>query len=70
MTQQLQINPQHDPEALGQVLQKDGRLQVTDFFSADTADYLHKIHMENEDWGRRRSQRQTVTHQIIRLAIS
>jgi SM-20-related protein len=50
MTQQLQINPEHDPEALGQVLQKEGRLQVADFFSPDTADYLHKIHMENQDW--------------------
>ena len=50
MTQQLQINPKHDPDALGQILQKESRLQVADFFTPDTADYLHKIHMENENW--------------------
>jgi len=50
MTQQLKISPDHDLEALGQILQQDGRLQVPDFFTADTADYLYKIHVENKDW--------------------
>jgi SM-20-related protein len=50
MTQQLEINPDHDWEALGQTLQQESRLQVPNFFTTDTADYLHKIHLENNDW--------------------
>ena len=50
MTQQLQINPEHDAKALGRILQQEGRLQVTDFFTPETAEYLHKIHTENKDW--------------------
>ena len=50
MAQQLKISPDHDPEALGRILQQEGRLQVSDFFTPDTADYLYKIHMENKDW--------------------
>ena len=50
MAQQLQINEEHDPETLGRILQKEGRLQVANFFSPDTADYLYKIHMENKNW--------------------
>lgn len=50
MAPQLEINPNHDPEALARVLQQEGRLQVPDFFTADTADYLHRIHAENKDW--------------------
>jgi Rps23 Pro-64 3,4-dihydroxylase Tpa1-like proline 4-hydroxylase len=50
MAQQLKISPDHDPEALGRILQQNGRLQVPGFFTADTAEYLHKIHVENKDW--------------------
>jgi len=50
MTQQLQINEGHDAEALGRTLQQESRLQVTNFFTPDTADYLHKIHTQNKDW--------------------
>ncbi len=50
MTQQLKINPDHDPEALGRTLQQVGRLQVSNFLTQDSADYLYKIHMENKDW--------------------
>ena len=46
MTQQLKIN--HDPEVLGRTLQQVGRLQVSNLFTQDSADYLYKIHMENE----------------------
>jgi len=50
MDPQLEISPDHDLEALGRTLQQDGRLQVSDFFTPDTADYLYKIHRENKDW--------------------
>ncbi|MCH9694037.1 MAG: 2OG-Fe(II) oxygenase [Gammaproteobacteria bacterium] len=50
MTQQLEISPDLDPEALGRILQQQGRLQVAKFFTAETADYLHRIHVENKDW--------------------
>jgi Rps23 Pro-64 3,4-dihydroxylase Tpa1-like proline 4-hydroxylase len=50
MTQQLKINPDLDFAALGQVLQEEGTLQVRDFFIPETADYLHRIHIENKDW--------------------
>lgn len=50
MSQQLKISPDHDFEALGQILQEKGHLQVPDFFTPDTADYLYKIHLENKDW--------------------
>ncbi len=46
MTQQLKIN--HDPEAFGRTLQQVGRLQVSNLFTQDSADYLYKIHMENK----------------------
>ena len=50
MTQQITINPDHDAHTLGQTLQQVGRLQVRDFFTKDSADYLYKIHMANKDW--------------------
>jgi Rps23 Pro-64 3,4-dihydroxylase Tpa1-like proline 4-hydroxylase len=50
MSHQLKIGPEHDFEALGKVLQDQGHLQVPDFFTPDTAEYLHKIHVENKDW--------------------
>lgn len=50
MAQKLEINPDHDLEALGRTLQETGRLQVPDFFTTETAEYLHKIHIENKDW--------------------
>ena len=50
MTQQLTINPDLDPDALGKTLQENGRLQIPDFFTPETAEYLLKIHIENQDW--------------------
>ena len=50
MTQKLTISPDHDFEGLGLTLRKESRLQVPGFFTAETADYLHKIHVENKDW--------------------
>ncbi len=50
MAVNIQINPQHDPVELGNILREKSRLQVPDFFTAETADYLHKLLMTNEDW--------------------
>lgn len=50
MVQPLEINAGHDYEAMGHALQEEGRLQVPDFFTADTAEYLHKMHVENRNW--------------------
>ncbi|MDH5618525.1 MAG: 2OG-Fe(II) oxygenase [Gammaproteobacteria bacterium] len=50
MAPKLEIGPNHDPAALGGILQEKGWLQVPDFFTPETAEYLHKIHVENQDW--------------------
>lgn len=50
MAGQLDINPEHDFEALSNVLRAESRLQVPDFFTADAAEHLHRIHLENRDW--------------------
>ncbi len=50
MTQQLKINPDHDLEALARTLQQVGRLQISDFFTQESADYLYEIHLANKDW--------------------
>ena len=50
MAQQLEISPAHDAGLLGKILQQERQLQVQDFFTPDTADYLYKIHMENKNW--------------------
>ena len=50
MAQQLKISPDHDPGALGRILRQVGRLQVSDFFTQESAEYLYKIHIENKDW--------------------
>ena len=50
MAEQLKINPDLDFEALGRNLQEKSRLQVENFFTPDTAEYLHQLLMENKDW--------------------
>lgn len=50
MSQTLEIRAGHDWAALGETLRQQGRLQVQDFFTDETAEYLHKIHAENQDW--------------------
>jgi len=50
MAQQLKISPDLDPGALGRILRQAGRLQVSDFFTQESAEYLYKIHIENKDW--------------------
>lgn len=50
MSVTIQINPQHDPTELGKILRDQGRLQIPDFFTTETAEHLHKLLMTNEDW--------------------
>lgn len=50
MTQQLKINSDLDPEELGRTLQQVRRLQIPNFFTKESADYLYDIHLENKDW--------------------
>jgi Rps23 Pro-64 3,4-dihydroxylase Tpa1-like proline 4-hydroxylase len=46
----IRINPALDAEALASCFQEKGRLQVADFFDADTAGYLYRLLEENRDW--------------------
>lgn len=50
MTTALTINQSHDMAFLSQTLQKKGRLQVPDFFTPDTAEYLHELLVSNKNW--------------------
>ena len=50
MTRTLEINPNHDLASLNQTLRERGRLQVADFFTADTAEYLHQLLVSNKHW--------------------
>lgn len=50
MSQPLEINPDLDPQALGKTLQQVGRLQVPDFLTRETADYLYDIHVSHQHW--------------------
>lgn len=46
----IQINPALDPEKLQHALRKKGRIQVPEFFTAETAGYLHKLLIEHKHW--------------------
>ena len=50
MAQEIKLNPDHDAESLGATLRDRGWLQIRDFFTPETAEYLHKMHVENQDW--------------------
>ena len=50
MPRKIEINPSHDLSELNRKLQKNSRLQVADFFTADTAEYLYKLLVENKHW--------------------
>ena len=50
MAQQIEINPVHDLEVLNQTLHQNGRLQVSNFFTPDTAQYLYQLLVENKHW--------------------
>jgi len=50
MAKPIEMNPDHDLDALARTLQQKGRLQVTNYFTPDSADYLYQMLMENKDW--------------------
>lgn len=50
MVKTLELNSTHDPAALNKVLQEKGRLQVANFFSPETAEYLHQLLISNKNW--------------------
>ncbi len=50
MTQQIQLNPALDPDALRESFLERGRLQIPNIFDQATADYLHQLLKEHQDW--------------------
>lgn len=46
----IEINPDHDWDALAQSLQEHRTLQVPHFFTDESAEYLFKLLVENKDW--------------------
>lgn len=50
MTVAITINPAHDPGKLHQQLIKNGRLQVPNFFSQESADYLYSLLQQHKNW--------------------
>jgi len=50
MVEKLEINPNHDWDALARVLQEKRTLQVRNFFTDSTAEYLFKLLVENKTW--------------------
>lgn len=50
MNDKIELNPIHDPGELGETLQRHGRLQVENFFTAGSAEYLHGLLKTHEHW--------------------
>ncbi|TKB46271.1 2OG-Fe(II) oxygenase [Thalassotalea mangrovi] len=50
MNTTITINPELDWDALKREYQRESRLQIKDFFSADTAEYLLHLLQSNQDW--------------------
>lgn len=50
MTTKIDINPGHDLDALNQKLHQNGRLQVPDFFTPESAEYLFQLLVEHKHW--------------------
>jgi hypothetical protein len=50
MAELIKINPDLDFKALNRILQEKSRLQVANFFTPDSAEYLYRLLMENKDW--------------------
>jgi Rps23 Pro-64 3,4-dihydroxylase Tpa1-like proline 4-hydroxylase len=46
----ITINPTHDMDELSRRLQQNSRLQVTDFFTTESADYLYQLLLKNKHW--------------------
>ena len=50
MSHEITINPALDPAELNRAFRERGRLQVPDFFTEETAQYLHGLLQENTNW--------------------
>lgn len=50
MVEKLELNPNHDWQALAATLQKKKTLQVPGFFTEATAEYLFKLLVGNKTW--------------------
>ena len=50
MPVELSINPELDPNALNAAFCRKERLQVPDFFTPETADYLYQLLLDNSTW--------------------
>lgn len=50
MAEKIEINPDHDLDELARTLHEKGRLQVANFFTDETAEYLFKLLIENKTW--------------------
>lgn len=46
----IQINPELNPEELHKIYRDEGRLQVHNFFTVETANYLLQLMLENDNW--------------------
>ena len=46
----ITINPELNPKELSKSYQENGRLQVQNFFTDETAQYLLKLVLENKTW--------------------
>jgi len=50
MPVKIEINPEHDPVKLGELLQRDGVLQIKNFLTAKSAETIHQWLLENKTW--------------------
>jgi len=46
----IEINPSLNASDFSDTLRENGRLQITNFFTQNSSDYLHKLLVENKDW--------------------
>ncbi|MEP4145904.1 MAG: 2OG-Fe(II) oxygenase family protein [Halioglobus sp.] len=50
MSIDLSIHTKHNPDTLAQTLRTKGRLQIPDFLTVNTSEYLHRLLRENTVW--------------------
>ncbi len=50
MSTELLIHPAHDPAALATAFAAHGRLQIPEFLTTDSAEYLYRLLQENNHW--------------------
>ena len=50
MVKPIEINPTHNLPELARTLKRTGRLQVPNFFTDDSAEYLYQLLVEHKNW--------------------